>query len=92
MQCLFSVFSNLQREALQSVWSGIRPGTKDGLPIIGEHPNYSGLFYARGHYRNGVLLAPATGKLVKELMIGKRASIPVLGLILPERIVYQEAL
>lgn len=92
MQRLFSVFPNLQREALLSVWSGIRPGTKDGLPIIGEHPNYSGLVYATGHYRNGVLLAPATGKLVKELMIDKRASTPVLGLISPERIIYQQVL
>ena len=36
-----------------------RPGTPDDLPIIGEDPDVRGLVYATGHFRNGILLAPA---------------------------------
>lgn len=47
---------------------GLRPASSDGLPIIGpsELPN---VFYATGHYRNGVLLAPVTAKLVSDLIL-----------------------
>ncbi|OFW99814.1 MAG: hypothetical protein A3E78_07380 [Alphaproteobacteria bacterium RIFCSPHIGHO2_12_FULL_63_12] len=46
-------------------WAGLRPATKDGAPVIGPAPEGpDGLFYALGHYRNGVLLAPATADAV----------------------------
>ncbi|HUP19299.1 MAG TPA: glycine oxidase ThiO [Gemmatimonadota bacterium] len=45
-------------------WAGLRPGTPDGLPILGEDPDLPGLVYATGHYRNGILLAPVTAAIV----------------------------
>jgi glycine oxidase len=45
-------------------WSGLRPGTPDGLPILGPDPEVGGLHYAAGHYRNGILLAPVTADLI----------------------------
>jgi glycine oxidase len=56
---------------LESTWSGIRPQTGDGLPYIGEHPKYGGLFIAAGHYRNGILLSPVTGELTAKWAEGK---------------------
>jgi glycine oxidase len=56
--------------AWERVWSGIRPQTGDGLPYIGEHPRWQGLFVAAGHFRNGILLSPITGKLVADLVAG----------------------
>lgn len=47
-------------------WCGRRPTTPDGLPVIDRAPGFDNLFLACGHFRNGVLLAPATGKLVSE--------------------------
>lgn len=44
-------------------WAGLRPGTPDGLPILGPTP-LDGFFLATGHYRNGILLAPATARLI----------------------------
>ena len=44
-----------------TAWAGLRPGTPDGLPILGASP-VAGLFFAAGHFRNGILLAPAHGK------------------------------
>ena len=42
-------------------WSGLRPATPDGLPVLGETP-LEGYFLATGHYRNGILLTPATAR------------------------------
>ena len=51
-------------------WAGLRPATPDRLPILGADPDVRGLFYATGHYRNGVLLAPVTGELIGRLILG----------------------
>jgi glycine oxidase len=52
-----------------SSWAGIRPGTPDGAPILGAAPDWPGLFYALGGYRNGVLQAPLVSRLLVDLMI-----------------------
>jgi glycine oxidase len=54
-------------------WSGLRPGTPDDLPILGL-TNVEGLILATGHYRNGILLAPVTAKLVKEWVVDRRTT------------------
>jgi len=46
-------------------WSGFRPGTPDDLPILGP-AHLQGLLIATGHYRNGILLAAVTAKLVRQ--------------------------
>lgn len=51
-------------------WAGLRPGTPDGLPILGPDPDLEGLVYASGHFRNGILLAPATARLVADWLVG----------------------
>ena len=48
-------------------WAGLRPGTPDGLPILGE-TSTSGCFVASGHYRDGILLAPLTATLLSEVI------------------------
>ncbi|MEH7503704.1 glycine oxidase ThiO [Neobacillus drentensis] len=58
--------------AWERVWAGIRPQTGDGNPYIGEHPSWKGLFVAAGHFRNGILLSPITGKLVADLVAGRQ--------------------
>jgi glycine oxidase len=49
-------------------WSGLRPGSPDHLPIIGP-TKIEGLWIATGHYRNGVLLAPVTAKLIRDWLV-----------------------
>jgi glycine oxidase len=46
-------------------WAGLRPGTPDGLPFLGPTP-VDGFFLAAGHYRNGILLAPATARSIAD--------------------------
>jgi glycine oxidase len=44
-------------------WAGFRPGTPDGLPLVGA-TSVTNLWLASGHYRNGILLAPITAELL----------------------------
>jgi glycine oxidase len=50
-------------------WAGLRPGTADGLPLLGR--TEWGDIVATGHYRNGILLAPVTAKIVRALALGE---------------------
>ena len=43
----------------------------DGIPIIGEHPEINGLYLNTGHFRNGVILAPASAQLLLDIMLGR---------------------
>jgi glycine oxidase len=54
---------------IHEVWSGLRPGTPDGLPLIGK-THQPGCYVAAGHYRDGILLAPATAEAVEALING----------------------
>ena len=55
-------------------WSGLRPGTGDGLPLLGPGP-IDRLFFATGHFRNGILLAPITAQLVAEAVLGRAPAV-----------------
>jgi len=50
-------------------WAGFRPRAKDGLPVLGSFAEVAGLFFAAGHYRNGILLAPITGKVLADAIV-----------------------
>ena len=53
---------------IEELGAGLRPGTPDNLPIIGEH---GGVVWATGHFRNGILLADVTAQaVVAELLAG----------------------
>ena len=60
---------------LVETWAGLRPGTPDGLPVLGPDPDLEGLIYATGHFRNGILLAPATAEIVTELVQGRTSPV-----------------
>lgn len=58
-------------------WAGLRPGTPDSLPILGP-TDVDGLIIATGHYRNGILLAPITARLVLLWALGLRPEADVV--------------
>ncbi len=51
----------------RAAWAGLRPMTPDGLPILGHDPEVEGLLYGTGHGRNGILLGPLTGEILRDL-------------------------
>ncbi len=58
-------------------WAGIRPKTIDSLPIIDTSPDLENLILAVGHYRNGILMGPLTGKIISELILTNSTSFDI---------------
>jgi glycine oxidase len=59
---------------LDESWSGLRPFATDGLPLLGEVAEAENLFIATAHYRNGILLAPLTAKVLAEKILDGKDS------------------
>ncbi|MBE5098515.1 glycine oxidase ThiO [Priestia aryabhattai] len=60
----------LNEGTVERTWAGVRPQAADQLPVMGPHPSIEGLHICTGHYRNGILLSPITGILIKEYVTG----------------------
>ncbi len=58
---------SLAKAKIHEAWAGLRPGTPDGLPIIGE-TSLRGYFTGTGHFRDGILLAPVTASVMARLI------------------------
>jgi glycine oxidase len=76
---------HLWQASFREVRVGLRPSSPDGLPIVGRSMVIPGLVYATGHYRNGVLLAPLTAALVKDVVLGSGAD-QALATLAPSRL------
>jgi D-amino-acid dehydrogenase len=57
-------------EPVEEEWYGWRPMTPDGKPVIDQSPALSNAYIAAGHNMLGLSMAPATGKLIAELVAG----------------------
>ncbi len=66
-----TLFPALQRAPIGEHWAGLRPGSPHGIPYIGPHPSISGLYVNAGHFRNGLVMAPASARLVTDLALGR---------------------
>lgn len=78
-------FPKLAAQPFDGARAGLRPGPlPDGLPAIGPVPDWSNVWIATGHYRNGVLLAPITAHLLRQALVEDLA-IPYPA-VLPERL------
>jgi len=71
----FEIVPTLAGAQLVDSWAGLRPRSADDLPVIGPDPEIAGLFYATGHYRNGILLTPITAQLVADLLTRRHSTI-----------------
>lgn len=59
----------------EKIWSGLRPCSPDGLPYIGATQRWSNVLFGTGHCMMGVSLAPATGKVLAEQLLHKKAQL-----------------
>lgn len=69
-----NILPELGEARIHEVWTGLRPGTPDKLPILGA-TGISGYFVATGHFRNGILLAPSTARMVASIITGVKSDI-----------------
>jgi glycine oxidase len=69
-QAALDLVPKLADARILEAWAGLRPGTPDGLPILGATPT-PGYFVATGHFRDGILLAPVTARVIAEVILGR---------------------
>ncbi len=65
----FALVPRLRDFPIERHWAGLRPGSPTGVPFIGAHPSLQGLYINSGHFRNGVVMAPASARLLADLLL-----------------------
>ncbi|KAF3980351.1 MAG: FAD-dependent oxidoreductase [Methylococcales symbiont of Iophon sp. n. MRB-2018] len=69
------LFPALNNTPVINHWAGLRPGTSQGVPYISKHPEIKNLSINAGHFRNGLVTAPASAQLMADLILGRQPSI-----------------
>jgi glycine oxidase len=72
-QAAVNVVPEIAHMRIHDAWAGLRPGSPDGLPILGA-TSMPGYYVATGHYRDGILLAPITAQVMTQLLTGEATS------------------
>ena len=72
-----ALLPGLKDANLVAAWAGLRPFSHDNLPYLGPVPGLRGAYAAAGHYRSGILLAPITGRLIKEMILQQPSTLPL---------------
>jgi glycine oxidase len=73
-QAALDLVPRLADAPILETWAGLRPGTPDNLPILGATAT-PGYFVATGHFRDGILLAPITAKVMAQLILGHKPEV-----------------
>ena len=84
LRAAIELVPSLRELPIARTWCGFRPWAPDSLPVLGPWPGVDGLFVATGHFRNGILLAPITARLMTEWITGGQPSLTMTD-FLPER-------
>lgn len=80
----FEIAPSLAGLAVADSWAGLRPYAPDGHPVIGTFPGVANLVVATAHYRNGILLAPLTARILADLIVDGKVA-PYLDAFGPDR-------
>lgn len=74
-QAAETLVPGLARCDIEQHWSGLRPGSAHEIPYICPAPGLQGLYLNAGHFRNGLLLAPASARLMADLILGRSSGL-----------------
>jgi glycine oxidase len=86
LRAAIELVPSLRELPIARTWCGFRPWAPDSLPVLGPWPGVEGLFVATGHFRNGILLAPITARVMTEWITGGQPTVSVKD-FLPDRFV-----
>lgn len=71
-----SLLPELDQVPVEAHWSGLRPGSPHGVPWMGDVPGVARLSVCAGHFRNGLVLAPASARFMSDLLLGRPSRFP----------------
>lgn len=71
----YDTIPNLKKAKISNHWSGLRPGSIKGIPTISIHNRINNLYINAGHYRNGLVTAPASAQLIAQIICHEETSI-----------------
>lgn len=71
-----ALFPPLRRTPVGNHWAGLRPSSPSGIPYIASHPTIAGLYVNAGHFRNGLTMAPASARLMADLILARQPTLP----------------
>ncbi|MBF0266270.1 MAG: glycine oxidase ThiO [Gammaproteobacteria bacterium] len=63
------IVPELANYEVEKQWAGLRPGSIDGIPYVGEHPELKHLYLNAGHFRNGIVIGYASCELLKNMLL-----------------------
>ena len=72
MQEALRIIPRLKEAEIEHHWAGLRPGSTTGIPYICPIQGVEGLYLNSGHYRNGVVLGPASARLASDLILNRK--------------------
>jgi glycine oxidase len=72
-----SLVPALAQARFERAWSGLRPGSGDGLPYLGRVTGFDNLFVAAGHFRNGLQMSPGTARLARQVLLDQETDIAI---------------
>lgn len=70
-----TLMPSLQNYPIIKHWAGLRPATEQGVPYIGRHPTINNLSINAGHFRNGLVMGPASAQLLADLMLNRPTAV-----------------
>lgn len=77
-QSAIEIMPSLNGLEIEHHWAGLRPGSDNGVPYIGQHPQVENLFFNAGHFRNGVVLGLASAQLAADIILNRDSLFNVL--------------
>lgn len=66
------IIPDIEKAKIIDQWSGLRPASSNGRPLIGKSPFSENLYFATGHFRQGLQTSPATAMVIKSLLLGEK--------------------
>ena len=71
----YDMVPSLGAISFRETWAGLRPATRDFLPVLGASPTLGNVFYATGHFRSGILLSSISGEILADLVNGRKPAV-----------------
>ena len=75
-----SIVPKLRNAEVVRCWAGLRPGSPDELPFLGQIPQFENLFVAAGHFRSGLQMSAGSARVIADLMLNSTPEIDLAGL------------